>query len=85
MCLGCSLPSVGNEPRDNSVTGAAFFIGNIIANALGVGNNGDNTISSINETVAKQCKIDGSFLNEIVPAITDELKRAKEFFDVIEK
>ncbi len=73
-------PTHAREDRDMV---AAIHLGDIFARALGVGNGGDNRIPAIQPGVWQQYGLTVSFLDESLEAIVDELKKAEDFFDLI--
>lgn len=74
-------PTLAREEREMA---AAVHVGNILTRAFGIGNSGDNTIGPFDETVVEQYGINPQFLGQVTGEMADELKRAGDFFELIE-
>ena len=70
--------------RENRELVAAVHLGDILARALGVGNGGDQRMPEIQPAIAQQYNLGGAFLNESLDVMLAELRKAKDFFEMIE-
>lgn len=75
-------PQSAREEREMA---ASVHVGDILTRALGVGNGGDSSIPALSEPLLKQYNIDMAFLQKALGTLAEELKRAGDFFDLIEK
>jgi putative nucleotidyltransferase with HDIG domain len=76
-----NLPSSARDEREMA---ASVHVGDIVCRALGVGYPGDDSIPELNANVVELYKIDKAFLGRAVEGTADELKRAGDFFELIE-
>lgn len=74
---------VPSRARDEREMVNAAHVGNILAHAIGVGVAGNPVISPIDKSVVDQYGIDATFFDKTVPALAEELNRAKNFFELI--
>lgn len=74
-----------NRAREENEMAVAVHVGNILARALGVGNGGDQSISALDEEVCEQNNIGPKRIQGMLQTVVDELKRAQEFFELIER
>ncbi len=72
------------QERDEREIVAAVHLGDILARALGIGNGGDNRMPEINSSIWQQFSLTNAFLDESLTTIIEELKKAEQFFELIE-
>ncbi|MHC4871024.1 MAG: HDOD domain-containing protein [Planctomycetota bacterium] len=75
------LPQSAREEREMA---AAVHIGDILTRSLGVGNGGDGSIPALSEPALKLYNLDIDFLRKALSTLAEELKKAGDFFDLIE-
>lgn len=73
------------KARENREMVAAVHLGDILARALLIGNGGDSRIPEIDPGTWQQYNLQPSFLDKVLPNIIGELRKAQEFFHMIEK
>jgi putative nucleotidyltransferase with HDIG domain len=75
------IPLSAREEREMAAT---VHIADCISRAIGVGNAGDRSIPKLNPNIMSQYGVDHKFLNETVENTCSELKKAGDFFELIE-
>jgi putative nucleotidyltransferase with HDIG domain len=73
-----------DQARENREMVAAVHLGDILARSLGIGAAGDNRMPEIKTSVWQLYNLTAKFLDESIATMLVELKKAKEFFDLIE-
>jgi len=72
------------QARENREMVCAVHLGDILCRALGIGNGGDARIPEIQAPVWQQFNLTPAFLDESLQTMIEELRKAQEFFDLIE-
>lgn len=75
-------PMQAREDREMAIS---VHIGDILARALCIGDPGDRRIPEIDQTLWQQCEFKQSDLDGWVQSLIKELRKAEEFFQMIEK
>ena len=73
------------QMREDREMVAAVHLGDIFARALAIGNGGDQRMPTIDMSLRQQYNLNTAFLDETLDTILAELRRAQEFFELIEK
>jgi len=73
-----------DAPKHREMAAAVHF-GDILARALCIGNPGDNTLPPIEESLWNAYALTPPFLDESIQQIIAELRKAQEFFTLIEQ
>ncbi|MFH0912015.1 MAG: HDOD domain-containing protein [Planctomycetota bacterium] len=63
----------------------AVHLGDILARVLEIGSGGDNSLPLLDISLATQLGVDGTFYEKVIRNVFAQLKRAQEFFDLIEQ
>ncbi|MBN2712025.1 MAG: HDOD domain-containing protein [Planctomycetes bacterium] len=73
------------KAREDREIVAAVHIGNILSRALGVGNPGDDRMPQIDPALWSYYNLSYKFLDESIATMIEELQKAQDFFDMIER